>query len=262
MSCGRAVCPPGPSSVTSMRSQAAVIGAGAQADLPGGHRRVAVQRERPGGAVEDAGGDHLGGAAGHGLLGRLEDARAPVPGSPSSAASAMATPRTTVVCTSCPQAWQRPSRVEAYGHVLEVGQRQGVDVGPQDDDRVARSRPRTTSPVPVGSRRGFEPDRAQPLLQEGRRLELGEGELRDGRAGAGGWRPAGRGARRPSRRPRSPASRRPGSCRVSPAVGGPGPAGDRRAVGGQPVPHLGEQAVDDRPSGRRRCAAATARCRW
>ena len=36
-----------------------------------------------------------------------------VPGSPSSVASAMATPRTTVVCTSCPQAWHRPSRVEA-----------------------------------------------------------------------------------------------------------------------------------------------------
>ena len=36
-----------------------------------------------------------------------------VPGSPSRVASAMATPRTIVVCTSCPQAWQSPSFVDA-----------------------------------------------------------------------------------------------------------------------------------------------------
>ena len=65
------------------------------------------------------------------------------------------------------------------GHVLEVGQRQGVDVGAQDDDRVAG--PDLADQAGAGGQPArLEPVVAQPLLQEGGRLELGEGQLRVG----------------------------------------------------------------------------------
>ena len=60
-----------------MRSQAAVMAPVRRPTLPDRHRGVAVQGEGAAGAVEHAGGDHLGRAAGHGLLGGLEDAAHP-----------------------------------------------------------------------------------------------------------------------------------------------------------------------------------------
>ncbi len=95
-------------------SHAAVIGPTRRPIVPTSQRRVAVQRKRRSAAVEPARRDHVERAAGHRLLGRLEDQPDPA-GQPARAAisaSASPPPSRTVVCTSCPQAWHTPSTVE------------------------------------------------------------------------------------------------------------------------------------------------------
>jgi hypothetical protein len=61
--------------------------------------------------------------------------------------------------------------------VLEVGQRQGVDVGAQDDDGVPGA-DLADQPGPGRQSPRLEADLAQPLLQVGGGLELGEREFR------------------------------------------------------------------------------------
>ena len=245
MSCGRAVCPPGPV----QRDVDPVAGggdrAGAQADLPDRHRRVAVQRERPGGAVEDAGGDHLGGAAGHGLLGRLEDA-AHRAGQPVERGQRQRDAQDDGGVHVVPAGVAEALAGGGVRHVLEVGQRQRVDVGAQHDDRVARRRRRRPARCPVGSRRGVSPALAQPLLEEGRRLELGEGQL-----GVGVQVPAGgdqlrAGASATQSSTAAPELLDDGGHAACPARRRPARPRAGRPVG-QAVAHLGEQAVDDRP---------------
>ena len=251
MSCGRAVCPPGPVSVTSIRSQAAVIAPVRRPTVPDGHGRVAVQGERPRGAVEHAGGDDLD-ARRRGWSPRPAGRpAAPCRAGRRSRPGRRATPSTTVVCTSCPQAWHMPSRVDAYGTSF----RSASGSASMSARRTTTGSPEPTSqtrPVPAGSRRGRQPVRAQPLLEEGRWSRTRRTRAPGARAGAGASRPAARGARPPSRRRRRRASRRPGSCRGSPGTrcGAAGRRASRRAGCRRP-------AVRSPP-----CAAATARCRW
>ena len=62
------------------------------------------------------------------------------------------------MCTSWPQAWQTPGHRRPVGHVLLVGQRQGVDVGPQQRSSgpVPSPMSHTAAPVPVGRGVGCE----------------------------------------------------------------------------------------------------------
>ena len=112
VSCGRAVCPPGPVSVMSIRSQAAVMAPVRRPTVPAGtegSQCSANAREAPSSTPEattSVAPPGMVSSAGWKITARCRAARRAV-------ASAMATPRTTVVCTSCPQAWHRPSRVDA-----------------------------------------------------------------------------------------------------------------------------------------------------
>ena len=71
--CGREVWPPLPVSSTSSESAAPVSGPSRRPDRADVEARVAVQPEDPGDAVERAGVDRHQGAAGHDLLGGLEE---------------------------------------------------------------------------------------------------------------------------------------------------------------------------------------------
>ena len=91
-------------------------------------------------------------AAGHDLLGRLEEQphpagqQAPVV----HLASASAAPTSAAVCTSCPHAWATPVDGAAPGVVGQVLHRQRVHVGSQRDDR------------PVGAEVGDQARAVQP----------------------------------------------------------------------------------------------------
>ena len=94
-------------------------------------------------------------------------------------ASSMPTPSRTEVCTSCPQAWQTPSTVDRYGHVLGVVQRQGVDVGAQRDDRAVRPAVDVADhAVALGQQARVQPGQRQLPGDQRGRLELVAGELR------------------------------------------------------------------------------------
>ena len=105
--------PPGPVTRTWIRSQAAVIGAGAHAELAGVQAGVAVQGEDPADRGDAAGREHVQGAAGR-LLGGLEDQPHPARQQAGGGRSARyrPVPSSTVVCTSWPQAWQASGTVE------------------------------------------------------------------------------------------------------------------------------------------------------
>ena len=256
VSCGRAVCPPGPVSVTSTRSQAAVIAPVRSPTVPDRDGRVAVQGERARGALQHAGGDHLAWrrrARPPRPAGRRS---ARCPAAPSSAASASATPSTTVGVHVVPAGVADALAGGGVGDVLEVGQRQGVDVGPEDDDRAAAAADLATRPVPAG-----QPPRRQARASRSRRSR--NAVVSNSAKASSGWACR---CRRiatscvvvsaPRRRPSGPsvAAGLRHAWQHDPAR--------RRAGARQPVPQLAEQAVDDRPAGRRRAAAATARWRW
>ena len=70
-----------------------------------------------------------------------------------------------MVCTSWPQAWQTPSVPGAVRHVLAVLDRQRVQVGPQPDQIVRRSRQPSgrmsqNAPVPIRSTLATRPARS------------------------------------------------------------------------------------------------------
>ena len=113
--------------------------AGAHADQAGRQLRVAVQRVDRGDVLERAGGDHLGRAGRHALLGGLEDQPDPA-GEFALAvelregqAQSEQDRRVYVVTAGVRDVLHRgPVR-----HVLGVLQRQGVQVGPEGDHPVA-----------------------------------------------------------------------------------------------------------------------------
>ena len=160
-----------------------------------------------------------------------------------------------MVCTSCPQAWHMPSRVEAYGTSLRSASG-SASMSARSTTTGSPGADVDDSPVPVGSRRGLRPCVAQPLLQEGGGLELGEGELGVGVQVPAGGRPAAAPCAATQSSTAAPSFSTTGVMPLPSAQSaGPGRAAGSRPAGGQTVPHLGEQAVDDRrevPAGRRR----------
>jgi hypothetical protein len=208
-----------------------------------------VQREGADGAVQHALLHDAQPTAGDLLLGGLEDAAdgAGQPGLPGEGQGDAEQHRGVHVV---------PAGVAEAGagggvlDVLEVGQRQRVDVGAQHHDRAAvpAVRPRrdvADQPGAAGQPARVQPGGAQPLLEEGGGLVLGEAELgmrvqvpadRDQLVGVGG----------------------------GPGVdSGPDPCRGRHA-GVAPGRSFRSSATRLSTTGRRSppWAAATARCRW
>ena len=224
--CGRAVCPPGPLS----RTVDLVAGGG---DRPGAQTRPGRSASR--------GSQCSAKIRSTSLSTPPSMASSAPPGTDSSAgwkisrtrpgsrswrrsASASAAPSTIAVCASWPQAWQTPGTVDAYGTVLDVGQRQRVDVRPQRDHPAAGA---DVAGHPGAARQHprRQPGRGQPLDQQRGGLVLGVGQLRVGCAAGAARRPARSRAGQPAVQPRRPrAVSAPGSTILTSQ--------------GQPYPHL------------------------
>jgi hypothetical protein len=226
-------------------------GAGAQADAAGRERRVAVQGEGAGGPVQHAGGDHLGRAAGHVSSAGWKTQRT-VPGRSPSSARASATPEQDGGVHVVPAG---VAGVLAGGGV-------GTSLRSASGSASMSARSTTTgSPEPdlddqpgaAGSRWGSQAGVAQPLLEEGRRLELGVGELGVGvQVPADGDQLRCAGDPLVDRRPQllgtvigGPSCARHAAAPGARAGPGTGPRRVAGPTGGQAVPQLGEQAVDD-----------------
>ena len=137
----------------------------------------------------------------------------PCPGaSPSRCRSARTrpAPRTITVCTSWPQAWQTPGLSERVGDVLEVGQRQRVDVRAQRHHPLALAHVADSSPVPVGSGLRVEPGGRRAAREAAAWCAPRPTRAPGGRAGHG-ERPRAR-RRRPSP---SPPGRRAGTSELT-----------------------------------------------
>src|SRR5580692_10390371 len=146
--CGRAVCPPGPVTRTEILSQAAVIAPTRVPILPTSSRGSQCRaKTRSTEAMPPAASTS---SAPHGTSSAGWKISLTRPGSaPAAAVRARnrPVPSSTVVCTSCPQAWQ------ALGNVLLVAERQRVQVSAQAYHRLGRDlggRSRQASPVEVG----------------------------------------------------------------------------------------------------------------
>ena len=160
--------------------------AGPDRDQPGRQLREAVQREDRLDVLQTALGDHLGGAGRELLLAGLEDQAHP--------AGQLAPPVQLGQREAGPEQ-DRGVHVVAAGvadvghggpvrHVLDVGQRQRVQVGPDGDDAPAG--PAATGadvaddPVALGHQARLQAGVAQQALDEGGGFELGPGQLRVG----------------------------------------------------------------------------------
>ena len=133
--------------------------------------RVAVQREDARHAVERARGDGVDRAAGHQLLGGLED-QPHADRQLGHRASASAAPSSTAVCASWPQACATLGTTEAYVHPGALGHRQRVHIGAQRD-----ARPVLRTEVADQARSAGQHLRVQPGVGQMRRDELSGGEL-------------------------------------------------------------------------------------
>ena len=169
------------------------------ADVEG---RVAVQAEDPLDAVERAQLDQRQRAAGHHLLGGLEEQPDPARrAAPARATrpSAIAAPTSAVVCTSWPQAWVTPSTragPRVLGQVGDRAARRGRRAAPIDRAGVAdlgdQTGPRQLGDPPAGAAGSGR----RPARSCGPRARTARG----GRAGPGAARPARRRTRRRRRR--------------------------------------------------------------
>ena len=141
MRCGREVWPPRPVSRTWTGSAAAVIGPSRSADRADVERGVAVQGEDPARHRRARRPPSLQRAAGHDLLGRLEDQAHPPGQQPAHGAGRQREARAQqrggvdVVPARVADAGHRRS---AHGDRRHVVQRQGVEVGAQRRRRSAR----------------------------------------------------------------------------------------------------------------------------
>jgi hypothetical protein len=146
--CGRAVCPPGPDSRTSTRSQAAVIGPTRSPSRPtsrcGSQCRPKIRStsSSPPASITSCAPPGMTSSAGW----KMQRTR---PWGRSGASTrASAAPSRIVVCASCPQAWHIPGTVERYGTALASGSGSA--------SRSARSAT-TRGPVPTSHHRPLPP---------------------------------------------------------------------------------------------------------
>ena len=149
---GRPVWPPGPVRRISTRSAAEVMGPGETPTWPTSRRGSQCRANTARAPSTTPGLGQGPGPGGDGLLGRLEARPGPAPRrGRRTSARARAAPTAAAAWRSWPQAWHTPGDRGAVGHVLDVVEAQGVDVGPQGHQRAARCRRRRSARCAVGS---------------------------------------------------------------------------------------------------------------
>lgn len=167
--CGRAVCPPGPSSAISSRSQAEVMAPVRSPILPAstrGSQCTASILPTPSSTPQSMASAAPPGSTSSAGWKISRTGRGSRPFFSSSASTSPA-PSTTAVCTSCPQACARSGTVERYEHSVFMS---GMGRPSMSARRASMGRPPShspmshTSPVPTASTRGFSPARSSRSL--------------------------------------------------------------------------------------------------